>query len=744
MDDFPDTIPDQIVVNGINAKSKKFEYSVTVQAADIRNTLLSVASGLPDEKQRDALDVRASGEPAFSIMIGKDANNLADSGWALVFPAQTELPVAAIKEAMSDLLTLRKEQAGPLFHIYEGEDGLLPNESAAAFMERHGSSPGTQDPTPEVLPYYLLLVGSPQEMPFVFQYELDATFLVGRIYFGVDPNLYHQYARSVYKAEVEGLKLARRAVFFGSRHEGDPATEASSEMLVKGLADRIDQRFNKAALPWDVQYLEPQLCLRSRLETLLGRSDASQGFPKGDTPAFLFTATHGMVYPSGDPEQAGLQGSLLCQDLATAQDELKREYYLGAEDVTDDFCLHGLVAFMFACFGAGTPLLDHFAKPGQTPSQIAPADFLSALPQRLLTHPRGGALAVVGHIDRAWTYSFKWKQAGPQTQTFEATLAGLLAGQRLGNVLDQFNMRYSQLATRVSNWYDPSLLKKPTTAELLRDWTSNNDARGYALMGDPAVKLAVAGKDESEAEHACLPVEIFTPKPGGEGAFAALPKDQAASQAGSDQPAAQTGSTKTTPVPPPAPENVIQKTDAADQMPATGAPLVIYNSNGGIINLSAGLVRRAGAAAGAPGGESDFAGIVGITNSERPAGGGAAQAGGEDALATTRNKLAGFLESLGNKLDEFTSLEVNTYVSSDLAKVAPVNGKLEGPDLQPRAKTLMHLNGNTEIVVPNDEAGGIDNDLWQIHKETFTQAQAWRESLVKSIANLVTGFFPAK
>src|SRR3954467_11374050 len=169
------------------------------------------------------------------------------------------------------------------------------------------------------------------------------------------------------------------------------------------------------------------------VETVLGE-EATHGRLSGlldEAPAFLFPACHGLGFAAGDPWQRERQGALVCQDWpGPGSAGIDRGHYFTAEDVGDQAHVHSLIAFCFACFGAGTPRWDEFIQAGKGERRaLSPGAFLGRLPQRLLGHPRGGALAVVGHVDRAWGFSLVWPGAGPQISAFESTLKRLLAGQ---------------------------------------------------------------------------------------------------------------------------------------------------------------------------------------------------------------------------------------------------------------------------------------------------------------------------
>jgi hypothetical protein len=112
-----------------------------------------------------------------------------------------------------------------------------------------------------------------------------------------------------------------------------------------------------------------------------------------------------------------------------------------------------------------------------------------------------GALAVVGHVERVWGSSFlaAGQSAIPDadaqnlkhTAVFENALEQLLRGHPLGSALDCFNMRYAALSTELTNLYH-EIGDHPTAKqayELAEYWTANNDAQGYIILGDPAVRL---------------------------------------------------------------------------------------------------------------------------------------------------------------------------------------------------------------------------------------------------------------
>jgi hypothetical protein len=480
----------RLYVNGLNGASGGYLTDPSPPEALVEAAL---GESLTPEQMRAIKSKSArEGQAPFVLAEGLDPKALDQAGWGVIFPAvegdEARGRQAAIRAALAPLLDRRKAQAGPLYKEYVGPDACRPGESAVAFLERHGSGPGPVDPT--AVPYYLMIVADPEAVPFPFQYELDLDFAVGRLHFD-EVDDYARYAAGVVRAEsAPGPRpAARRAAFFGVRNADDPATEQSADLLLGPLAAKLAAETK--ADGWDVQTIVGDgQATKPALAALLG----------GDrTPDLLFTASHGLAFPLGHERQLRHQGAVVCQEwpgpAAWGSRPMPEDQYLSADDVGDSARVGGLITFHFACYGAGTPKLDDFPHPKlKARPTIAPRSFLARLPQRLLAHPGGGALAVVGHVERAWPCSFVWKQAGKQVEVFRSALKRLLLGHPVGSALDYFNGRYAVLSALVArNVEEAKYGTKLDPSDVAYLWTACNDARSYVVLGDPAVRLPGSG-----------------------------------------------------------------------------------------------------------------------------------------------------------------------------------------------------------------------------------------------------------
>ena len=345
---------------------------------------------------------------------------------------------------------------------------------------------------PDRVPYYLLLAGGPGRIPFDVQYRLGAEYAVGRLDLGTAG--LERYVASLRSAERgDGVPRRRSAAFFASRHPGDRSTQLSADALVRPLAEGAPpERGRPAERPVAERWGFGTLPFLGASATKANLCDLLTGRDPAAAPALLFSATHGVAWPASDPDQPAKQGALLCQDWP-GPGKVGPEHYVAAADLPADLDARGLVTFHFACYGAGTPLEDSFMhREGRPPARIAAAPFVARLPAALLSAPNGPALAVIGHVDRAWGYSIGGKVAGPQLQRFRNAVGRILTGQPVGLALLDFRDAYTALSVDLAN-----LLGKLRVGATIPDeklaatWIGRNDAQSYVLLGDPAARLPV-------------------------------------------------------------------------------------------------------------------------------------------------------------------------------------------------------------------------------------------------------------
>ena len=482
---------------------------------------------LADAIQAKKEVLKGQKEGHLGTIAGVDQNKIEEARWAVVIHAQEDI---AVLQAIWPLVQHRMRQMGFSrldFDFQTGDatcgdwvvrhtDGLnktlkthwgevppvllvRPGERVNAWLDRNGVSQAPVNPALGV-PFYLMIVARPGPLnptdqifiPLSFQYELDMFWGVGRLVFSDADGRhrladYQMYAERVAAWESRAdvaTRLSREIAFFGTRHEDDTSTQRSADELVTPLI-----AWSKTSPLATAKGVGQTVCMgdeatRSNLERLLSASAP---------PALLFTASHGVGLPMSDPSRLVLnQGALVTADFEFGS--IKREHWLAGEDLDgmSNVNLEGMIAFLFACYSAGCPQQDEFIfdTNKQRPT-VAPFPFIAQLPQRMLAN---GTLAVLGHVERAWTFSFSGTTAGntSQIQPFQDVIGRLLQGMPVGSATDQFNIiqgaRSLTLTQEIEeNMYGASI----DPQKLSRLWMSRNDARNYVLLGDPAVRLAL-------------------------------------------------------------------------------------------------------------------------------------------------------------------------------------------------------------------------------------------------------------
>jgi hypothetical protein len=495
---------DRLVFNGIDGSSGDYLLDPMTPAQ-----VAAVARGEAlDEPHLRELEIRRMRQEAHYGVVRDvdDPTDLSQAGWGVIFASGAD---PQIREALKELLDWRKELAAKTKETYyrefTGPDAYRPGESSRHFLARQKVAVDQPADPGRGVPYYLLIVGDPEAIPFRFQYQLDVQYAVGRIHFDTLEE-YACYARSVVAAERGRAPLPRRAVFFGVQNDNDRATNLSAEQMIKPLGEKMAQTYKEQ---WKVQTRLKEQAMKAHLAALVGGKDM---------PALLFTVSHGMGFPLGDKRQLPHQGALLCQDWPGPRgwgvQPIPEKYYFAADDLGDDARLLGSMTFHFACYGAGTPRLDDFPnlKLKARPT-IAPHAFVARLPQRLLAHPKGGAVAVVGHVERAWGYSFWGDREKQQLQSFESAVQTLLEGEPVGWALEYLNQRYAAVSADLTEALEDNRNGTQNDPELASAWTANNDARSYVVFGDPAARLVVADAGQAAADRPAIEPIVLQSRP---------------------------------------------------------------------------------------------------------------------------------------------------------------------------------------------------------------------------------------
>ncbi|WP_437552557.1 hypothetical protein WME97_14795 [Sorangium sp. So ce367] len=413
-----------------------------------------------------------------------DPDDLEEQRWGVIAPEGTEGDrLIALIQPFID--ARREAQGGDEVMIFRVPSAMSPEEAARWRKQRFDvSAELARD-----LPRYQLILGDLHEVPLALQQHQTTDGFVGRLCFR-EERAYEAYVDKVLHWEKARAETAGSAAFFTVR-DGTAATAIGHRSLAEpAIAELGRYKLDVADLGDQGDQGEPS-------------PDAFLEVVKRPEPTALFSISHGAGAPRGgwktEKDQRDRQGAM-----SFGRDKLS------GGDLGDAPFLPGGIWFMLACYGAGTPDVSAYRHwlerlkqsgqfGGQTDSVLAglpqggQRPIIARLPQVVLANPNG-PLAVMGHVDLAWTYSFQERDTGralSRPSKFVEVVRAALETNRVGSSFRKLLKASLLTNVELTGLYDSAerLGAAPDPARLGHLWMLRQDLSGYVLLGDPAVRL---------------------------------------------------------------------------------------------------------------------------------------------------------------------------------------------------------------------------------------------------------------
>ena len=336
------------------------------------------------------------------------------------------------------------------------------------------------------VPQYILIAGDPDQVPFRFQSLLGTISNVGRVAFDTPDDLKNYIDKLIRLETADEPVVSRQAILFAPDGGLLDPTYYSRKYMVAPLVEHIRETFGLEA-----HSIQGEEATKMNLLNVLSTRK----------PALVYTASHGLGATKEPFEiQKKFNGAICCQHTGA----LTLEGLFAADDVPlDQPFLEGTIFFQFACFGYGTPAESDYAHwLNEVPKQYTDADFVAALPKKLLAHPRG-PVAFIGHLDTAFLHAFadteeldildRWHT---RIFPFVNTVNRLLQVQPSGLAMTDMNAKYNMCNAMITNTYDrlrrgKLIWNDRLEKKFLDNWIVRGDAQNYMIFGDPAVRLRI-------------------------------------------------------------------------------------------------------------------------------------------------------------------------------------------------------------------------------------------------------------
>jgi hypothetical protein len=449
----------------------------------------------------------------FLADITANADDLARQGWAVVAPADAD--GARLEALVRELVAARAEdQRAEVLSIRvpPGMDSAAANQwKASVYPTLYGEDEARR-------PRYLLILGDLDRVSLDTQQVLAQDGITGRLACADDSG-YAAYVHKVLAWQRAPSQQDRARALFYTVHDGTSATAAGHSKLIVPCHDRCVRAARDKPRSFPASAVESHGAHSPDPDELLRLSAARH-------PSVLLSMSHGMGPPRrrrwSPTEARELQGAM----------SFGSEGALEVRDLASGPFLPGGLWIYFACFGAGTPRTSAYhhwlqmladqgmAELGPVSETLRGLDdgggFISGLGKAALANPNG-PLAVLSHIDLAWSYSYEELRVGGEHDSrrvsgsnrslnFFHLISKLVAGARAGAASLALKLRLGAVGAELNAHYNRckqgGAIEGGSPQELLalgNLWMLHQDLLGFTLLGDPAVRLPLASPHAAAA-----------------------------------------------------------------------------------------------------------------------------------------------------------------------------------------------------------------------------------------------------
>jgi len=400
-------------------------------------------------------------------------------GWGVVLADQTGLSNDALAtgddapEPVRELIAARG--GAPVFRYVPGNSKGLLRRYRVGGKPSDLNLSGERGLGTNAVPWYLLIVGSPKDIPWEVQYHLQTQAYVGRL--DLDLEGLENYVGALL-GEWSGSPRSARTPLVWAVDKGHPDI---TRLMRKTIAERL---VDKLTSDKDVDMAQGFLTDAAATCTDLVSALVSR------QPAFVMTSSHGATFPLTDPKAMGAKlGGLVDVENTVLVDQVEAWKPSGA------------IWYAHACCSAGgdavslfAGLVDPTSTLGQTLTAIAQTGAQTSPLARKLLGTKAPLGAFVGHVEP----TFDWTLRDPvtkQTMTEHITRSlydelHLASRPTIGRAMAPYFAATAGSMLDYSDALDAIVqqgnvaLDRARTAKLLA-----LDRLAMVILGDPTVRL---------------------------------------------------------------------------------------------------------------------------------------------------------------------------------------------------------------------------------------------------------------